>query len=120
MSAEQDIIDAIEATGAEVTTINHAGGKCERCGIESKELAFGGCFICGMWEDPESSDKDIRGGTETAFEYGWTLKMWLAGRQHWGKLLPPTQLVERIRIDIAAHIEVMKNKLKQWEQLNSE
>lgn len=113
-----EVIEAIKATGAEVVEMNHAGGTCVRCGIEVPELAFGACFVCGMWEDPSSTDKEIRGGTEAAYEYNHTLKMWLAGRKKWGKLYPPPELIERIWRDIVNHAIEERVKINNWLSAN--
>jgi hypothetical protein len=114
-----EVIETLEEAGFEVTSGVPGHGTCERCGIQDKESRMGACFVCGMWEDPSSTDRDLRMGTEAAYEYGHTLQMWLAGRKNWGKLYPPPELIERIWRDIINHADEERTKLNNWLSANT-
>ena len=83
-----DVVRLLEQRGYEVLTIPHPRGKCERCDAQSNELAFGACFVCAMWEDPDSTDEQLVSGARAAMELNLSFKNWFAGRCAWGKLVP--------------------------------
>lgn len=107
--AAERIRDDLAAQGIEARVITgdqYAGGMCERCGNEVPELAFGGCFPCGMLEDPESDEHELYSGVAALFEYGTTYHDWIAARERWGKLVPDEAQRERIKAQVRKHAEV--------------
>lgn len=114
----KEVIETLEDAGFEVTDGEPGHGTCERCGLQNQELRMGGCWICGCWEDPSADDKELLDGAATAYEYGHTLEMWLAGRRLWGKLVPPQELIDRIYLAILVHAQSEKAKLEAWLAVN--
>lgn len=96
----RNLVEILEADGHEVVVLGHPPGTCNRCGHPVKETAFGCCFVCAMWEDPESSDKELRRGALAALDEGVTLPAWLAGRKAFGSLVPPDALRTRIQVQV--------------------
>ena len=111
MPQEDHLIETLEDAGYKATIIDHVPGRCERCGAVATELAYGGCFPCGMWEDPESDDKELKGGVSAALHMGLTLDMWVAGRRRWGRLVPSEKQITRID---AAIQEYIRETLQPW------
>ena len=95
-----EIIGALEEAGFEVAALGHPPGKCERCGAEVDELAFGACFVCGMWEDPSSDEWELLSGVNAAFHAKIFYSDWIAGREAWGKLVPDDTQRGRIKAAI--------------------